>query len=55
LLFGWCHTRDKPPDSSKLAGATHRQVPQSMQVESTKIGPAAFSERRFARLAIRER
>jgi hypothetical protein len=51
-LDGWCQTRYMPAASSKFAGATQRQVPQSMQLESTKNAPGTFSSRRFRTLAM---
>src|ERR1051325_10933744 len=44
---GWAFTNDVPGASPNTAGAIWRQVSQSMQVESTKKSPGAFSGTRF--------
>src|SRR5258708_5417397 len=43
---GWWLTQDASPALAKLAGATQRQVPQSMQLASTKKSPATLAGRR---------
>ena len=47
LATGWALTKDVAAASPKTEGAICRQASQSMQVESTKKSPAAFSGTRF--------
>src|SRR6266850_8215806 len=54
LEAGWALTKDVAAAWPKTAGAICRHASQSMQVESTKKSPGAFSGTRFLGFAIAE-
>src|SRR5262249_1759692 len=51
-LRGWVWTHEYSPASRNVAGASCRQVAQSMQLEPTKKEPSTLSSTRNARSAI---